>query len=67
MVHRDVLVDVLSSAEALGYLIKGLERSPILGPKGNTEFFVWLQAKGDASNLDGKTQDHIKRVINGAI
>ena len=67
MVHRDVLVDVLSCAEGSGYLIMGLERSPILGPKGNTEFLAWLQARGDASNRDGETQDLIKRVIDGAI
>lgn len=41
-VHRNVLQDVLSAAAAGGYGVRGLIRSPLLGPKGNTEFLVWM-------------------------
>ncbi|MHB1119364.1 MAG: TlyA family RNA methyltransferase [Bellilinea sp.] len=41
-VHRSVLQDVLSAAVAEGYRVRGLIRSPLLGPKGNTEFLVWM-------------------------
>jgi len=40
--HQKVLKDVLSSAMEEGYHIQGLIRSPLLGPKGNKEFLVWL-------------------------
>ncbi len=42
-VHRKVLLEVLSSAAQEGFGIKGLIRSPLFGPKGNTEFLVWLE------------------------
>jgi 23S rRNA (cytidine1920-2'-O)/16S rRNA (cytidine1409-2'-O)-methyltransferase len=41
-IHRRVLLDVLSFAEGEAYTIKGLARSPVLGPKGNVEFLAWL-------------------------
>jgi 23S rRNA (cytidine1920-2'-O)/16S rRNA (cytidine1409-2'-O)-methyltransferase len=41
-IHRQVLLDVLNFAQADGWGVRGLIRSPLLGPKGNTEFLVWL-------------------------
>lgn len=43
-IHRQVLHDVLAFAQNEGFRIKGLIRSPILGPKGNVEFLAWLEA-----------------------
>ncbi|MCI0520649.1 MAG: TlyA family RNA methyltransferase [Chloroflexi bacterium] len=40
--HRQVLVDVLSFAQEAGFALRGLLRSPLLGPKGNVEFLAWL-------------------------
>ena len=39
-VHQKVLRDILNAAVQEGYVICGLIRSPLLGPKGNTEFLV---------------------------
>jgi len=41
-VHRAVLLDVLDFARGEGFALRGLLRSPLLGPKGNTEFLAWL-------------------------
>lgn len=41
-IHRLVLLDVLRFAEAEGFGLRGLVKSSLLGPKGNTEFLVWL-------------------------
>jgi len=41
-VHRQVLVGVLNFAESIGLRVRGLIRSPLLGPKGNMEFLAWL-------------------------
>lgn len=41
-VHKAVLVDVLTFARSQGFTIRGLARSPVLGPKGNVEFLAWL-------------------------
>ncbi len=40
-VHRQVLLDVLRFADAQGLGVRGLIRSPLLGPKGNAEFLAW--------------------------
>ena len=41
-IHRRVVREILGFAQTEGYGVKGLERSPVLGPKGNVEFLVWL-------------------------
>lgn len=41
-IHKQVLLDVLNYAQNEGFQIRGLIKSPLLGPKGNTEFLVWL-------------------------
>jgi 23S rRNA (cytidine1920-2'-O)/16S rRNA (cytidine1409-2'-O)-methyltransferase len=41
-IHRQVLLDVLSFAQESGFGLRGLIKSPLLGPKGNAEFLVWL-------------------------
>jgi 23S rRNA (cytidine1920-2'-O)/16S rRNA (cytidine1409-2'-O)-methyltransferase len=41
-IHRQVLLDVLGFAQREGFQICGLIKSPLLGPKGNAEFLVWL-------------------------
>jgi 23S rRNA (cytidine1920-2'-O)/16S rRNA (cytidine1409-2'-O)-methyltransferase len=42
-IHRRVLVEVLSFAQNEGYALRGLIRSPLLGPKGNVEFLAWME------------------------
>ncbi len=41
-VHQKVLLDILTFAQNEGFGIRGLIKSPLLGPKGNAEFLVWL-------------------------
>lgn len=41
-IHRQVLMDVLTFAQGEGFDVRGLIKSPLLGPKGNAEFLVWL-------------------------
>jgi 23S rRNA (cytidine1920-2'-O)/16S rRNA (cytidine1409-2'-O)-methyltransferase len=42
-IHKQVLLDILYFAQNEGFHIKGLIKSPLLGPKGNAEFLVWLR------------------------
>jgi len=44
-IHRQVLLDVLGFAQREGFQIRGLIKSPLLGPKGNAEFLAWLSLK----------------------
>jgi len=45
-IHRQVLLDVLGFAQKEGFVIRGLIKSPLLGPKGNAEFLAWLGHQG---------------------
>ncbi len=47
-IHRQVLLSVLTFAQSQGFGVRGLIRSPLLGPKGNVEFLAWL-APGERS------------------
>ena len=40
--HREVVANVVALAESLGLTVRGVTESPILGPKGNREFLVYL-------------------------
>ena len=42
LIHRTVVERILSFADSEGFEVAGLIRSPLLGPKGNTEFLVHL-------------------------
>ena len=41
-VHRRVIEDLLTWTTEQGYAPQGLVPSPLLGPKGNREFLLWL-------------------------
>jgi 23S rRNA (cytidine1920-2'-O)/16S rRNA (cytidine1409-2'-O)-methyltransferase len=46
LVHRSVIVDVLSSASERGFTVTNLTQSPLTGPAGNIEFLAALQYQG---------------------
>ena len=50
-IHRRVVEEVLSYAQGLGFGVRGLIRSPLLGPKGNTEFLTWLDLQKSTFDL----------------
>jgi 23S rRNA (cytidine1920-2'-O)/16S rRNA (cytidine1409-2'-O)-methyltransferase len=51
-IHRRVLIDVLTFAQDQGFVVRGLIRSPLIGPKGNAEFLVWLSLSGEAIEIE---------------
>jgi 23S rRNA (cytidine1920-2'-O)/16S rRNA (cytidine1409-2'-O)-methyltransferase len=46
-IHKQVLLDVLAYAINAGLGLRGLIKSPLLGPKGNTEFLAWFDLAGE--------------------
>lgn len=52
-IHKQVLLDVLGFAQKEGFQIRGLIKSPLLGPKGNTEFLAWLGEAKIEVDIDG--------------
>ena len=51
-IHKQVLLDVLGFAQKDGFQIRGLIKSPLLGPKGNAEYLVWLGENETELDLD---------------
>lgn len=48
--RRSAVRDVAAAAQALGWGVAGVTASPLPGPSGNVEYFLWLRR--DASSLD---------------
>ena len=46
--RADAVVDVARAAAELGWATAGVVRSPLPGPSGNVEFFLWLRRPGPA-------------------
>ena len=51
-VHKQVLNDVLTFATQEGFALRGLIKSPLLGPKGNTEFLIWMDLRGGGKSVE---------------
>jgi 23S rRNA (cytidine1920-2'-O)/16S rRNA (cytidine1409-2'-O)-methyltransferase len=45
--HAEVVAKIRALAAELGCAVQGVCESPILGPKGNREFLIWLK-KGES-------------------
>ena len=58
-VHFEVLQNVTSFAQELGYVIKGLTFSSIKGPSGNIEYLMWISNLGE--NIAFDIQDTIDK------
>ena len=51
-IHQRILSEVLGFASHIGFQVKGLIRSPLLGPEGNTEFLAWLKFPTESGSAD---------------
>ncbi len=51
-IHKQVLLDVLGYAKNEGFGLNGLIRSPLLGPKGNAEFLLWLNLNSEGNSAE---------------
>ena len=60
-IHRQVLLDVLGFAQQEGFQIRGLIKSPLLGPKGNAEFLVWLGEK----RMNDELSELVDKALHG--
>lgn len=66
-VHQQVIEDVLSFSQKLGFDVKNLSFSPITGGEGNIEFIAHLNYVGEAS-YEGQylAPDAIKEIVTRA-
>jgi 23S rRNA (cytidine1920-2'-O)/16S rRNA (cytidine1409-2'-O)-methyltransferase len=61
LIHKQVLIDLLNFAQQAGFGIGGLVRSPILGPKGNTEFLVWLTNQTTSADIEAMIENVVSK------
>ncbi|NTW29106.1 MAG: TlyA family RNA methyltransferase [Coriobacteriia bacterium] len=59
-VHEDVLRAAVETAVAADLVVRGLTFSPIQGPEGNIEFWMWVAREGEA------TPDSVEQVVADA-
>ena len=62
-IHRQVLLDVLSFTKNEGFNLRGLIKSPLLGPKGNAEFLVWLDLHSAGKSVEELVNNTMKEEI----
>lgn len=51
-IHSAVIERVLNFAASVGFVIKGLDFSPVKGPEGNIEYLAYLSKGGDTVNVE---------------
>jgi predicted rRNA methylase YqxC with S4 and FtsJ domains len=59
-----VLLDVLGFAQKEEFQVRGLIKSPLLGPKGNAEFLVWLGEKGNQTDINGLVEKTLESNVS---
>ena len=65
-VHRRVLRETVARATSAGLGVRGVIPSPILGPEGNREFLVHLQAGAVATDIETRIDDAVDAAWEGA-
>jgi 23S rRNA (cytidine1920-2'-O)/16S rRNA (cytidine1409-2'-O)-methyltransferase len=65
-VHYRVLNDVLNAFPGAGLQVRGLLRSPVLGPKGNVEFLAWAQRHQQPQAPDASLISQVLEGNNGS-
>lgn len=49
-VHADVLTSSIERAHEMGMVVRGVTYSPIRGPEGNIEFWLWISRHGEEAD-----------------
>lgn len=62
--RAEVTLDVARFAQTLGLSVRGATASPLPGPSGNVEYFLWLVKDGGKQKLD---DDALAALVNRAI
>ncbi|WP_448850679.1 TlyA family RNA methyltransferase [Corynebacterium sp. 335C] len=59
--RAEAVADVAAAARELGLSLRAVAASPLPGPSGNVEYFLWLVKDGGASAPDAATMDGMIR------
>jgi 23S rRNA (cytidine1920-2'-O)/16S rRNA (cytidine1409-2'-O)-methyltransferase len=65
-VHREVIRKVIEKAEEIGFQIRGLTVSPLKGPAGNIEYFIYLtRSQKGMTDITGRIEEMVSRAHRG--
>ena len=65
-VHAEVIEKVEGFASDAGFLVRGLDFSPITGPEGNIEYLLWLEKTDSEKEQAAPERETILRVVEEA-
>lgn len=65
-VHEEVVRDVTSMAEGLGFDLLGLDYSPIRGPEGNIEYLMYIKKSDGSSEPGTVSEDRIRALVEAS-
>ncbi|OBK53547.1 TlyA family RNA methyltransferase [Mycobacterium kubicae] len=63
LLRAGALLAVARSAEALGWHTVDVTASPLPGPSGNVEYFLWLRAETDRALADAALADAVRGAV----
>ena len=63
-VHKEVIGEIADFARKTGFVILGLDHSPIKGPEGNIEYLLYLQKSADEA--EALPEAEITDIVNQA-
>jgi len=66
-VHASVLREVLTTANELGFELKGLTFSPITGGEGNIEFLAYWQLSEQGKSLPNMAEETLAKLIKQTV
>ncbi|MEW6202768.1 MAG: TlyA family RNA methyltransferase [bacterium] len=64
-VREDVLFGIIGFCEEIGLAVLNAVRSPLRGPKGNIEFFLFLSEMPEGSAVSSVEADKIREIAGG--
>ncbi|MEW6503093.1 MAG: TlyA family RNA methyltransferase [Chloroflexota bacterium] len=66
-IHRQILEEMIRFCQQEGWVVRGLMRSPLIGPKGNVEFLIWLSLSGTGLENTDVVIEHITKSPNQSL
>lgn len=61
--RADAVLSVAGRAAALGWHTVAVTASPLPGPSGNVEYFLWLRARGENGLDEAQLADAVRRAV----
>lgn len=65
-VHAQVIERVWAFAEEIGFVIKGLDFSPIKGPEGNIEYLIYLSKDKESEAAEEAKETLVQKVVGAS-